>query len=88
MCMKQQNQSNLKPCPFCGGKATVDNIGDGTIPFPYRVFCTTCYVETDTYKSRDEAIASWNYRYEPPCGGLVPAGNERLKNGNTNTRQK
>lgn len=84
MCMKQQNQSNLKPCPFCGGKAKVgieDTIGDFYNPFPYFVFCTTCYAETNNCKSRDEAIASWNHRYEPHCGGLVPAGNERLKCG-------
>lgn len=77
--MKQQNQSNLKPCPFCGGKAKVSTKDNKF--FPYSVFCTTCYVGTDTYIHRDEAIASWNHRYEPHCGGLVPAGNERLKCG-------
>ena len=28
----------LKPCPFCGGKAKIEDMG-----YPHHVYCTKCY---------------------------------------------
>ena len=52
----------LKPCPFCGGKATQrDNSLAG-----WMVFCDTagCRVVTETapFDTRDQAIEAWNNR--------------------------
>ena len=49
----------LKPCPFCGGKAIVD------IPptFPlYRVKCSVCENRTDLHTFKRPAIEAWNRR--------------------------
>lgn len=59
--------TELKPCPFCGGKAKF------VYHMPYNaVRCTKCktYGKTvvDMYEQQDgraEAIEAWNRRYEP-----------------------
>ena len=59
----------LKPCPFCGGKAETHNCGtfeneklavifDGRVG----VHCSVCYVATTPYASEEEAIENWNKR--------------------------
>lgn len=48
----------LKPCPFCGGKAIMGM---------FNVWCDNCRAETngdDTYATDDEIIAAWNRRSE------------------------
>lgn len=56
--------NDLKPCPFCGGKARLF-VGDGV-----RVICSKCYVGTRIltdsmeYESDDveTVVESWNRR--------------------------
>ena len=62
----------LKPCPFCGGKAKLQQ--DIRYPRPtrrkrraYEVFCTNaaCFmygVDNNYYLDKDEAINAWNTR--------------------------
>lgn len=54
----------LKPCPFCGGKATVevDTIGKGA--FLYSVVCDEldCVAQRKYYMSREQAVKDWNTR--------------------------
>ena len=50
----------IKPCPFCGGIATVKNIKDGTPFYDYcgdniSVMCTDCFGEGNSYKSIEYA---------------------------------
>ena len=70
----------LKPCPFCGGKAEIvegyyDSFIDG-----YAVMCRNCclifgahgslgeaYKWMCIYESKEEAIDAWNTRYQIPC---------------------
>lgn len=48
---------NLKPCPFCGGEATLKLMGDGQ----YKCVCTYCNAGTDCgYK--ELSAAQWNWR--------------------------
>lgn len=58
---------NLLPCPFCGAEAVIDVEYNG-IDVTYGIHCPNCHcanIETGTYK-KQEAIAAWNRRYEPP----------------------
>ena len=55
--------AELKPCPFCGGRATVvEHIYYG-FQNRYGVVCLDCYAETrQVLHSKDAAIAGWNRR--------------------------
>ena len=49
----------LKPCPFCGRKASMftwdfDN--------EYNAGCSICGIHTDDYKTPEEAANAWNKR--------------------------
>lgn len=45
-------------CPFCGGEAKATRLGDKE----FSVRCDGCFVETDAYDTKDDAIAAWNRR--------------------------
>lgn len=48
---------DLKPCPFCGGKANAFICG--------RIFvveCESCGTSSDRFDTKDEAIEAWNGR--------------------------
>lgn len=51
----------LKPCPFCGGEATVKRIES---IYRYRVSCDKCPVEVGRhwFGTKEEAIEAWNRR--------------------------
>ena len=49
----------LKPCPFCGGEATIR--GGRKC---YWVRCTNCGCETTVRDSQEEVIEIWNRRAE------------------------
>lgn len=59
----------LKPCPFCGGKAEIHNcmeLENETVALIYNgkvgVHCTECHCATIPYNSEDEAAEVWNRR--------------------------
>lgn len=58
----------LKPCPFCGGKARLF-VGDGV-----RVICSKCYagtmIQRDSVESESNSVKT-----------VVEAWNRRAKNG-------
>lgn len=61
----------LKPCPFCGGKAGVRE-HDFYDFFTYSVVCLDCHVETRQFfgglssqpQQWDDAVEQWNMRYQ------------------------
>lgn len=62
-------QVELKPCPFCGGKAATfirTNTGataEWCGPVDHWVSCTgDCGASTCMHGTKDEAIAAWNRR--------------------------
>lgn len=64
----------LKPCPFCGGKAEIEEgwDHDGRERYPvWRIYCTKCYVGMMFHQeycygikptTRNQAISTWNRR--------------------------
>ena len=57
----------LKPCPFCGGKATIRHMYVAREPSHSRVECTSCHVKTDFYVheyGERNVIRVWNRRVD------------------------
>lgn len=54
----------LKPCPFCGGKAEFHKSHDCT---PDYIICIKCelYLDMEKFDSIDELINHWNHRPSP-----------------------
>lgn len=55
----------LKPCPFCGGKARVEDDQNPTIRFVpdyYWVLCMKCGAASEYMKREKAAIKRWNRR--------------------------
>lgn len=60
------NNTELKPCPFCGGEAEVLHYETFTINFSsvykYYVSCKKCNANTDLKASIEDVIKAWNRR--------------------------
>jgi Lar family restriction alleviation protein len=72
----------LKPCPFCGGEAQLDEIQEAAEYSPgiyycgYAVCCMNCIARVSAYEDYDEphdpakrkaeAVAAWNLRVARP----------------------
>lgn len=55
----------LKTCPFCGGKGSLQNHKFIGCADTYGVVCLDCGAETKQfYKNKEKAIKTWNYRAE------------------------
>lgn len=55
------NETELKPCPFCGGEARLTvyfGLLDGA---PFEVSCQECGARITDFE-REEAVAAWNRR--------------------------
>lgn len=71
--------SELKLCPFCGGKAETDRTAErfeygiggpnSVMEYGYHVYCTKCGAGTSAVDvpppTEEEAIAEWNRRHLP-----------------------
>lgn len=49
--------TELKPCPFCGGRAFVHHPDYG-----YFVMCDRCKTSSNNFMSETEAVKRWNNR--------------------------
>lgn len=56
------NELTLKPCPFCGGPASVKQ--DSLFGFlkTYSVRCLRCLARQRWQDSKEDAILVWNFR--------------------------
>ena len=63
----------LKPCPFCGGEATVERIGKSGY---FYVACNMAFCcDFGKFDTEAEAIAAWNTRTElgsGTCENIAP----------------
>lgn len=62
------NENKLKPCPFCGGEASVE-VGEEVHSFesmyPYKLFmaeCRICGASTMLFETEEKARDAWNER--------------------------
>ena len=69
---------NMKPCPFCGGRAT-KVCHKNNEPFPWEVACSVCGGSVGYYMAESEAVAAWNRR---PHNGHTCGECENLNEGN------
>jgi Lar family restriction alleviation protein len=53
-------QNELKPCPFCGGKA--EYIQEGCVIG--RVRCKECRISQTLLGTKEEVISDWNRRVD------------------------
>ncbi|MBR0203145.1 MAG: Lar family restriction alleviation protein, partial [Synergistaceae bacterium] len=51
-------------CPFCGGTARLYSGKINFYPYDhrYRVWCEKCNAMSNLFRTREEAVASWNRR--------------------------
>ena len=58
--------SELKPCPFCGGKGVFikgSRSIHGDNPYTFAVHCAECRANNgEFFRTKEEAIAAWNRR--------------------------
>ena len=67
----------LKPCPFCGGKAEIkwDELREDKISLSgFFIQCSSCGARTDLYRrsEKQELIDYWNYRRDTYSNRFVP----------------
>ena len=57
--------TELKPCPFCGGKANLVVRHNQTLTWiRYYVKCERCVATTANYEKPEHATGNWNRRTE------------------------
>lgn len=60
----------LKPCPFCGGEAEVQEFTECGEVIGYEVHCMACDAINPHFsaaKTRGSAVLAWNTRYKRTC---------------------
>lgn len=59
-----KNKTELKSCPFCGGKARLCKQGHREYGPTYSVECVDCFITTRPYAFTNRAVEDWNRRTE------------------------
>ena len=60
-------KNKLKPCPFCGGRAFIHEIGEDFLGLGwkqrgYAVVCKECHASTEYDENKNISIQAWNKR--------------------------
>ncbi|MCL2189819.1 MAG: Lar family restriction alleviation protein [Defluviitaleaceae bacterium] len=58
---QEAGEDIIKPCPFCGGSASLNKEYENIAPRRW-VTCDTCLVATFGHSSKEDALAAWNKR--------------------------
>ncbi len=57
-----KNKIELKPCPFCGGMASIRAERYWQPAMRKNVICTKCYANSGWFKTENAAVEMWNRR--------------------------
>jgi Lar family restriction alleviation protein len=57
-----EQQPDLKPCPFCGGDAQIDRHSYIDKEDFFSVYCSQCLVNRDEFPNTEKAVSDWNKR--------------------------
>ena len=60
--MRENKQTELRPCPFCGGAARL--VGDPQEDGDCIVICDECGATSGYFYDRDKAVSAWNRRVD------------------------
>ena len=71
----------LKPCPFCRGKARVIKESDPNL-IQYKVMCQNCGISTPFIGSREQSEDTWNRRPASESNLLTCAGCKNFEEDN------
>ena len=53
----------LKPCPFCGGRAKFSKDGEQKVKYGNeQIYCTQCFITAAPQETEQEAVDWWNTR--------------------------
>ena len=64
--------SNLKPCPFCGGKAELINRKRYALPNECYVLCLNCGASSGAdYDETKNVIKQWNTRVKEVTNDII-----------------
>ena len=66
------NEPKLKPCPFCGGTATLFR------RFNWNTMCEVCLANPKGHEDKNEAIKAWNTRPKIDVGEIEKIIYKRL----------
>lgn len=70
---ERMSEIELKPCPFCGGEASIheikeDFLGLGWKIKGYAIFCKSCRASTEYDTNRNKVTEKWNRRTQKDGG--------------------
>lgn len=74
--MSKENNKELLNCPFCGGEAELNLIGDFRFIHCFKVTCKECGCTQDISISDEEVVEAWNTRI--PMQNIVERLEEEL----------
>ena len=77
--------SELSPCPFCGGEASLREHREKKSNL-CRVACLNCGVWASWYSYPAVAIKKWNHRTPPPNTDATPAQGDVARHDTRDTR--
>jgi len=71
------SEEELKPCPFCGGKAELFNyLSNHLSKERFWIACIACTADVPSTESKEDILKRWNTR---PIEDALKAENETLK---------
>ena len=74
--MPEKTNIELKPCPFCGGKAKL--VGHERF-HEYYVYCNNCMAASWDYETSEEAANAWDNRQIQANARLIATAPELFK---------
>lgn len=69
--------NDLKPCPFCGGEAQIDRMGNNRQSM--QISCGYCGCSVETGETWVDEDSNWNQRAQPTIADYLEANKEMIE---------